>query len=130
MVRGEVFGCHPPRRAPRWALQRRSGLIPQHQAPRGCCFFGLGLLQLISGSADERTRADMFKRDFEWHLDLLLGLDLSRAGVSQVSQAYAGGISKSDKSTVEADTDRMTPRFSRGMYDNAEALRPGPSSAS
>ena len=81
-------------------------------------------------SADERTRADQFKDDFEWHLDLLLGLDLSRAGVSQTSKAYAGGISRSDKSTVESDTDRVTPRFSRGMYDNAEALRPGPNSAS
>jgi len=32
-------------------------------------------------------------------------------------QLYAGGISISDKDTVEADTDRVEPDFSKGMFD-------------
>lgn len=31
---------------------------------------------------------------------------------------YAGGISESDKETVEQDTDRVAPQFSLGMHDN------------
>lgn len=31
---------------------------------------------------------------------------------------YAGGISESDKSSKESDTDRVTPRFERGLHDN------------
>lgn len=75
-------------------------------------------------AADERTRADMFRRDFEYHLDWLTGLNLSVLGVTQLSSAarpYAGGISRSDKSAVESDTDRVAPRFARGQFRNTEA---------
>lgn len=75
-------------------------------------------------SADERTRADMFKRDFEFHLNQLVELDLSRMGVSRVSGVYMGGISVSDKTSVENNTDRVAPRFKRGMNRNPERLDP------
>ena len=75
-------------------------------------------------TADERTRADLFKEDFDDLMDILLSMDLSRSGVTQTSRAYAGGISVSDKRTVESDGDRVRPRFSRGMYRNKEALQP------
>ena len=78
-------------------------------------------------SADERTRADMFKRDFEFHLQQLLSLDLGRSGVTQTSRAYAGGISKSDKSTVEGNSDRVPSRFTRGAFRHNERLSPGSS---
>lgn len=38
--------------------------------------------------------------------------------VSMVPVPYAGGISKSDKNSVELDTDRVDPSFTRGMHDN------------
>jgi len=75
-------------------------------------------------SADERTRADMFKRDFEFLLDELTNQDLSRSGVTATSVAYAGGISVADKLSVESDGDRVMPRFSRGQFSNPRALTP------
>ena len=73
-------------------------------------------------TADERTRADMLRKDFDDNLKILIGADLSRAGVSQTGVAYAGGISADDKDTQEADSDRVNPRFVRGMFANPEAL--------
>ena len=72
-------------------------------------------------SAGERTRADMFKRDFEFHLEQLLTLDLSRTGVTQTSVAFAGGISKASKDSYNSDTDRVPGRFKRGMFRNPES---------
>ena len=72
-------------------------------------------------AADERTRADMLKKDFESLLDMLTGLDLSFMGVGELTTtgtAYAGGISISDKSSVEGDADRVKPRFERDMFRN------------
>lgn len=73
-------------------------------------------------SADERTRADMFKRDYEALMEYLVGMDLAMAGVPIIrsAQPYAGGISDSDKDTQAADTDRTEPRFTRGMGRNSE----------
>ena len=64
---------------------------------------------------EERTRADMFKRDYNDQLKALLGMDLSMAGVTVTGGAYAGGISVSDKDDQESDTDRVQPRFVRGI---------------
>ncbi len=75
-------------------------------------------------SADERGRADIFKTDFEDLMEILLSLDLSQNGVTQTSRAYAGGISLSDKDSIESDTDRVIPRFARGMFGNSEAGHP------
>ena len=75
-------------------------------------------------SKDERSRADMMKSDFDALMEVLLDLDLSRMGVTQTSVAYAGGISVSDKSTVQSDSDRVKPRFARGMLRNLDAPEP------
>lgn len=83
-------------------------------------------------SADERTRGDRFKRDYEALMKVLVAMDLSRAGVSSLSggRAYAGGISVSDRATVESDTDRVQPRFRRGQFRNPGTLLPNNISAS
>ena len=74
-------------------------------------------------SADERTRGDRFMRQFDNLMKLLGTMDLSRAGLSQVTAGYAGGISVSDRASVESDTDRVKPRFKRGQFENPEAAR-------
>lgn len=78
-------------------------------------------------SKQENTRGDVFKDDFEDMLEMLIGLDLSRMGVSRSykpPENYAGGISQSDKEDYEADSDRIAPRFARGMFKNAETQDP------
>ena len=77
-------------------------------------------------SPGERTRSDKFKQDFNDAIGELKSMDLSRLGVSVAnSQVYAGGISVSDRDSVEDDTDRVTPRMRRGMFRNREATEPG-----
>lgn len=76
-------------------------------------------------TADERTRADMFKRDYKEQLDALMVLDMSALGVAQTGAAYAGGISAADKATQESNTDRVTPRFVRGMGRDESIPGPG-----
>jgi len=78
-------------------------------------------------AANERTRADMLKKDFESLLDMLVELDLGVLGVDSLSThsgPYAGGISIGDKQTVEGDSDRVQPRFSRGQFANPYTLSP------
>ena len=72
----------------------------------------------------ERTRADRFKEDFEFLMDTLKSLPLSRLGVTQTSVAYAGGISQSDKQTVASDGDREPARFFREQFRNPLDLYP------
>lgn len=78
---------------------------------------------------DENNRADQLNKDYKQLLADLTGIDLSRMGVAQVSTAYAGGISVSDKAAIESDSNRVAPRFIRGSGRNIEALDPGPTSA-
>ena len=68
-------------------------------------------------SADERTRARMFMDDFKAGLKALVAMNLDQAGlsVSGAGALYAGGISIDDKDTVESDSDRVEPRFKRGL---------------
>ena len=76
----------------------------------------------------ERGRADFFKKAWDDCLDELKELDLSALGVPQTRTAgrvYAGGISKADKASVEGDSDRVTPRFRRGMFASKETLEAG-----
>jgi hypothetical protein len=83
--------------------------------------------------AGERTRADVFFKNWNAMLTILSTRDLSRAGVPAQSGAYAGGISRSDKAAVSGNSDRVAPRFSRGMGHNPAAGWPpdnNPSSAS
>ena len=74
----------------------------------------------------ERTRADQFKRSFEDGLKLLESMDLTRmgVGVDSVTDWYIGGISSSEKSSVESDTDRIPTRFKKGQFENRAAANP------
>lgn len=74
---------------------------------------------------DERTRSQMFMQQFKDGMKELLSMDLSRAGLSHTGKLYAGGISKSDKDAVDADADRVQPRFKRGMWRVPGEVRPG-----
>lgn len=78
----------------------------------------------------ENTKAEEHKKDFEFFLEQLLMLDLSQLGVTQTSRVYVGGISKSEKESVEGDGDRVEPRFFRGQFKNVEAMEPSATSAS
>lgn len=71
--------------------------------------------------AGERTRADMFKTNWNAMLTVLSSRDLSRSGIANRSTAYAGGISVSDKAAVSGNSDRVKPRFTRGMGHNPAA---------
>lgn len=87
-----------------------------------------GLLNQRS-SADENDLAEQYKKDFEFHLDMLMELDLSMAGVPSTNKRtpYAGGISVADKSRQNADADRVKPRFERGQFRNPEGADAGSS---
>jgi hypothetical protein len=76
--------------------------------------------------AGERTRSQIFADMFNKGLDQLLKMDLSRAGVTHAStKMYAGGISESDKTSVDDETDRVEPRFKRDQFRHSGTNRPG-----
>lgn len=60
-----------------------------------------------------------------------LAASLRRQGATAGLVPYAGGISEADKTTVEADTDRIKPQFLLGMddYPGTGPGRPGGSSS-
>ena len=66
----------------------------------------------------ERTRAQQFKSAFNDGIKKLKSMDLSRLGFAYTSALYVGGISSAEKTSVESNTDRVEPRFSRGQFDN------------
>lgn len=78
-------------------------------------------------AAAERTRGQVFMQAFEDGLERLTEMDLSRSGVTRAStgKLYAGGISKADKKDVEGDSDRVTPRFERGLFRYPGSQTPG-----
>lgn len=80
---------------------------------------------LATVQATERTRADMFKKDFNDSLALIKTLSLGQAGVAQSSNVYTGGISQADKQAEEADQDRVNSRFVRGQMTDQAAPREG-----
>lgn len=73
-------------------------------------------------SSDERTRADMFKKDFDALMEILGDIASADLGIDSATESYAwaGGISVSDRSTISDDTDRVTPRFQRGQFDDPD----------
>lgn len=111
------FGSIPPS-SPAW------GIAQQANALYGA-WFAERSRTLARVSADERTRAEMFKKDFQETLKMLAEMDLARLGVSQTSLVYAGGISQADKDEVASDEDRVTPRFVRDMLTNYLEGKPG-----
>ncbi|MBU2249256.1 MAG: hypothetical protein KKD77_21085 [Gammaproteobacteria bacterium] len=77
-------------------------------------------------SPGERTRGQVFLEMFNYELERLCKMDLSLAGMTRSTSGklYAGGISDADKDLAMSDTDRTTPRFSRGMFDMTGILQP------
>lgn len=57
-----------------------------------------------------------FKQSYDNYLALASELE-SRGNMSS-AMPYAGGISVSDKNSVDADTDRVRPSIRKGMHDN------------
>lgn len=72
----------------------------------------------------ERGRAGELKHDFDSMLAEIVGIDLARAGMAYTAQWYVGGISDSEKDSVESDTDRVTSMFTRGQFANREVFPP------
>lgn len=69
---------------------------------------------------DERARYQIFDKMFWDGLARLGSMDLTSMGLSKTSSTvapYAGGISVADKESYETNTDRVNPRFHRGMHD-------------
>jgi hypothetical protein len=80
---------------------------------------------VASTAAGAQTRGELLERRFWDRLDKTMRLDLSGMGVGYTSLVYVGGISISDKDTVEDDSDRVQTAFSRGQFaygsDTSEA---------
>ena len=111
------------------AIPTTSGAYGLAQQAEAC--YGAWMAERSRQSArtgdDERTRAEAFKKDFDYLLKLLSELELDRMGVDTVDATtllYAGGISISDKASTEAEGDRVKPRFTRDMFKNPESLFP------
>jgi hypothetical protein len=75
-------------------------------------------------SATERTRAHFFEERFNKGLDKLVGMDLSRAGLTHTTKTVITGTSISEKEAVDDDKDRVTPRFRRDQFRHAGTTRP------
>ena len=80
----------------------------------------------------ERTRGRVMLEQFWDELKMLVSMDLTSMGVTRSSKGslYVGGISEADKDTYEDDSDRVAPRFERGMLDFPGTLKPTKSAAS
>jgi len=67
----------------------------------------------------ERTRGQVFMQMFWDGLERLSDKQLTGGGATISTDSgtlYAAGISAADKETYEDDTDRVTPRFVRGLF--------------
>lgn len=69
----------------------------------------------------ERTRGQVFQKDFDDGLKDLLSRDLSRAGLTYTHLGYVGGVSVSDKEAVISNQDRAPMRFSKNQFKNPRA---------
>jgi len=70
-------------------------------------------------SSSDRAIGDLkisFSQRQKQYLDL--AEQLRHRGDVSGGRAFAGGISKSEKTSEEQDTDRAPPAFERGMHDN------------
>ena len=87
------------------------------------------LAALFGGSGSEKKVGDLsIKRaDAAYYRDL--AKQLQRMSALQ-SAPYAGGISQSDKASVESDTDRVKPAFTRDQFANPGAVSPTGSTGS
>jgi len=64
----------------------------------------------------ERTRGQVFEKEFWSRLETLLATDLSPYLSVDTAHVYVGGISESVRDTYDDDTDRISPRFKRDMF--------------
>jgi len=80
----------------------------------------------------ERTRGQVFLAEFWSGVKQLTTLDLTGVGLSRsgTGTIYTGGISIAAKDAFESDSDRVSPRFRRGMFDFPDSGRPGVTGAS
>ena len=67
-------------------------------------------------SVDAAQRAEAYRA---------LSVRLRRTMAVTLGQPYAGGISIARKDEVAEDSDRVTPAFSRGMFDDPGNPQPG-----
>ncbi len=74
----------------------------------------------------ERTRGQVFEKMFWDGLDRLCSTDLTLVGLSRISDdaIYVGGTTETQKDIWEDDTDRVVPRFTRGMHNFEGTIRP------
>ncbi len=77
-------------------------------------------------SPGERTRNSVMLDQFWSELKTMVSLDLTALGVTRGSagKLYVGGISQDDKDTYEDDSDRVSPKFMKGMFDFPGTLKP------
>lgn len=99
-------------------------------------FWGAAHAELSRANAGtgpgERTRGQVFFDYFWDQLERLGKLDLSRVGDvgrSSAGRIYVGGISVSEKQTIEANSDLVKPRFFRDFGKFPETVHPTPSTA-
>lgn len=80
----------------------------------------------------ERTRGQVYGEMFTECMEQFLAQDLTLVGLTRVAggKLYVGGISIDQKQTEESDTDRVKPRFGRGMHDWDGTLTPNTTTAS
>jgi len=80
----------------------------------------------------ERTRGQVFDKMFWDELKRMLDMDLTMAGVgrSATGVVYVGGISVADKQAKEGDSDRVGPKFQKGIFDFPGTIRPETTTAS
>ena len=74
---------------------------------------------------DERTRGQVFDEWFWRDLERLGEVDLTLMGAARTTHAtiYSGAQTVTDKDSYESDTDRVKPRFARGMFDTPGTVR-------
>lgn len=86
------------------------------------------LAAFFMGKGSEVKVGDLIvRREMAGHFRAL-AIELKTMSAKGISP-YAGGISRSDKATVNQNLDRQSPNFSRGQFDNRYAVNPQQSSS-
>ena len=80
----------------------------------------------------ERTRGQVYLEQFEMGLGKLCNGDFTLAGLSRTTSGklYTGGISIGTKQTYESNSDRVGPKFFKGLGRFDETIEPGSTTAS
>jgi len=76
-------------------------------------------LSVRYGNKADKSVGDL-KISYKSSYDMYNGLasELEIRGLMRSANVYCGGLSISEKDTVEEDTDRVKPSFTRGMHDD------------